>query len=168
MTVDYENVGVNPEIVSSLLFQIYLMGRYRDTGEDRVVLEPDPDDDPEINNSDYYVGFVGGSSDDFRRMTKKQLFNYVLNKDGSNIDEDPVYRGTWNNNTLFVILREDITIDEAKFVSIAGGGEQILELDMYPPHADIEINEKKYKVLSRRLGVYNLGEDTYELVFNVM
>lgn len=41
MIVDFENVGYNPELISSLLFQIYLMGRYKNTGEDMIIIKPD-------------------------------------------------------------------------------------------------------------------------------
>lgn len=46
MTVNFHNIGVNPELISSILYQIYNMGRYKDTGEDKIVPNPSPSPTP--------------------------------------------------------------------------------------------------------------------------
>ena len=55
MTVNFNNVGSNSQLISSLLYQIYYMGRYKDTGEDKVIsdsiIPPDPDDPSEKESS---------------------------------------------------------------------------------------------------------------------
>lgn len=46
MIINSHNIGVNSELITSLLYQIYGMGRYRETGEDEIVPESSPSPTP--------------------------------------------------------------------------------------------------------------------------
>lgn len=111
---------------------------------------------------DYYVGFAGGTSDDFRNMGKDDLLAAVVNSGGSLVGDNPTYSGTWNNYTIFVMLKSGVSV---ACTYVNQGTPQSLELNMTPPHDTVTIDGTTYTVVARRMANANIGQDTYTLNF---
>lgn len=117
---------------------------------------------PYVPIADYYIGFAGGSSDDFRAMDKDDLLAAVVNSGGSLVNNHPTYSGTWNNYTMFVMLKSGVSV---ACTYVNQGIPQSLELNMTPPHDTVTIDGTTYTVVARRMANANIGQDTYTLNF---
>lgn len=117
---------------------------------------------PYVPTPDYYVGFADSSTANFQAMNQEQLMELV--GQGKTVESNPSHSGTWDKYILFVLKRTNVSITSATFTSIAGGGEQPLELDTM--HENITIDGITYNVVGKRLGKFNIKQDTFTINLN--
>lgn len=150
--VDYTDIGVNSDIVTSLLYQIYMMGRFRGPGEDYELYKQEPTPRPEAYA--YYIGMMPGTKSSIYSKTPGELISSSSEYDNLKY----TYTYTFEDSGLvnfYVILSPGVEIESGSLRS----GELETEYEKSdfenPTYFDIQCgdfdwNDERYKLVGVR------------------
>jgi len=111
---------------------------------------------------DYYIGFLDSRSDAFASATANDMLNVSPASDV--VGNAATKTVTWDRKLMFVLTRKNaVTVQSATFRSIAGGGDQALELDL--THSDVTIDGTTYACAGKLMASANMGQDTATITF---